>query len=138
MRLGNLFMALTLLRVCGEKLTVSAAGMPPFLLYRSETGELQELILKGMPLGAFPDFRYQQICFDIRPEDVLVLMTDGLRELFNGEREMLGIERLKTAFREVVTRPADAIAAHLAAVGEAWRADSAQEDDVTLLVIKCA
>ena len=60
MRLGRLYMALTIARVRGGTVTLSAAGMPAALLYRASTGEVEEIVLKGMPLGAFADFKYEE------------------------------------------------------------------------------
>lgn len=65
-------------------------------------------------------------------------MTDGLLELFNANREMLGLERVKEALRVVAHRPPDAIISHLRSVGEAWQAGCLQEDDVTFFVLKAA
>ena len=53
------------------------------------SGEVEEVVLKGMPLGAFPGFPYRQARLSLRPGDAVLLMTDGLEELFNAEREML-------------------------------------------------
>src|SRR5690606_11578108 len=136
MRLGNLFLALTLVRVRGDALTVAAAGMPPLLVYRAERGEVEEVVLKGMPLGAFLGFPYRQAHLPFHPGDAFLLMTDGLEELFNAEREMLGLSRVKEAFREAAPRSPDEVVAHLRAAGEAWQAGCPQEDDVTLLVLK--
>jgi sigma-B regulation protein RsbU (phosphoserine phosphatase) len=136
MHLGNLFMSLTLVRLEGDGLTVAAAGMPPILVYRAARGAVEQLILKGMPLGAFHDFPYRQAVVSFHPRDVLLLMTDGLPELFNDRREMLGMERVQLAFLEVAERSPEEIIAHLRSVGEAWQTDCPQEDDVTLLVLK--
>lgn len=89
-----------------------------------------------MPLGAFLGFPYHQTRLPFHPGDGVLLMTDGLEELFNAEREMLGMDRVKAAFREVAHRHPDEVIARLRAVGEAWRAGCPQEDDVTLLVLR--
>ncbi|MGB5896190.1 MAG: SpoIIE family protein phosphatase, partial [Ignavibacteriaceae bacterium] len=59
MQLPSMSMCLSLLKIKGNQLTMSAAGMPHALLYRSENKKVEEIILKGMPLGAVNDFPYQ-------------------------------------------------------------------------------
>jgi serine phosphatase RsbU (regulator of sigma subunit) len=52
MNLPRMGMAMTLLRVAnGTTCTVSSAGMPPVMVYRSEAGEVEEIELSGYPLG---------------------------------------------------------------------------------------
>jgi len=136
MRLGNLFMALALVRVRRDGLTVSLAGMPPLLIFRAESGDVEEVSLKGMPLGAFPEFEYEHTWIAFRARDTLLLMTDGLMEQFNEEREMLGLERVKEAFRAVAHREPDEIVVRLRTLGEEWQGSQVQGDDVTLLVLK--
>ena len=136
MRLGNLFMALTLVRLRGADVTVAAAGMPPLLVYRAASGTAERVTLKGMPLGAFADFPYRQARLTLGDGDALLLMTDGLMELFDERREMLGLVRVTDAFAEAGAQPPEAIVDHLRAVGDAWRGATPQADDVALVVLK--
>ena len=53
MNLGNLYMAMTIAKINNGKMTISSAGMPPVLIYRAQTKKVEEIILKGMPLGGF-------------------------------------------------------------------------------------
>jgi len=65
MHLGNLYMAITLARVKDHTMEVCGAGMPPILIYRAATGSVEEVALKAMPLGSFPNFPYQQQELDL-------------------------------------------------------------------------
>ncbi|HEY5565510.1 MAG TPA: PP2C family protein-serine/threonine phosphatase, partial [Rhodothermia bacterium] len=136
MYLGNLFMAMTLVRIEKNRLTVSAAGMPPLLLYRAGSDEVEDVILKGMPLGAFEDFPYEQFETDLAPGDALLLLTDGLTELFDGEREMFGLERARNLWREAARRQPAEVIARLEEVAARWRGNRPQEDDMTLVAVK--
>lgn len=136
MRLGTLFMALTVARLRDGTLTVAAAGMPPLLVYRADDGAVERLTLKGMPLGAFAGFPYREAEVALRPGDAVLFMTDGLWELFDEAREPFGLDRVEAAFREAAHRPPEAVIAHLRAAGDAWRGEAAAEDDVTLLVLQ--
>ena len=50
---------------------------------------IEEVALKGMPLGAVSDFPYQTQSTELFVGDTLLLLSDGLPELFNKEKEML-------------------------------------------------
>ena len=134
MRLGNLFLGLTLMRIKDDRITFSAAGMPPLLIYRAQTGEVELITLKGMPLGAFLNFPYQQHETGLSTGDVILLMTDGLQELFNEEREMFGLSRIESVFKQVATKSPKEIIKNLEDAGESWQ--WSQDDDITFVVLK--
>ena len=56
LNMRSMFMSMLLLRVKGKTAAVSSAGMPSPLIYRASTREVEEVTLKGMPLGAFFEF----------------------------------------------------------------------------------
>ena len=51
MSIGRNGMALAMIRIQGNKLSYSSAGIPPMLLYRNRTNEVQEILVEGLPLG---------------------------------------------------------------------------------------
>src|SRR6185369_12737631 len=59
MRFGQLYMALMIAKLDGHTMTLSSAGMPAALVYRAATRDVDEVVLPGMPLGAFLNFRYE-------------------------------------------------------------------------------
>ncbi len=63
-------------------------------------------------------------------------MTDGFPELFNSEREMLGLARTQAFYQEVAEHTPEAIIAHLLEGGSVWNNKQPQEDDVTFVVLK--
>ena len=63
-------------------------------------------------------------------------MTDGFPELFNENKEMLGYERIKQAFCEVVNETPTEIVNHLNNVVDKWRSNFPLQDDLTFLVFK--
>jgi serine phosphatase RsbU (regulator of sigma subunit) len=136
MKLGRLYMALTLAKVKGNTVTLSAAGMPAALVYRAATGEVEAVVLKGMPLGAFVDFRYEERALTLGPGDTLALMSDGFPEMFNEEKEMLGYERAVQIFREAAARPAPEVIDHMKESAERWAGTRPPDDDVTFVVLK--
>lgn len=136
MNLRSLFMAMTVARFNGHKVTLSSAGMPPALIYRAETAEIEEIPLTGVPLGSMTGYRYQQQQVLISRGDVIVLMSDGFPERFNYEGEMLDYWRAKDSLVEVADRSSQEIIQHFVGVGEAWADGKQQEDDVTFVVLK--
>lgn len=136
MKLKNLFMALMLVKIDGNRLEVSSAGIPPLLIYRQETDTIEEIKIKGMPLGAVETFPYKTEEVKLNPGDTVLLMTDGLAELFNQDRESFGIDRLKERFAENTEKPVNEIVESLFAAGDEWRGDAKQNDDITLVAFR--
>ena len=136
MNLGNLYMALTLAKLKHNRLTISAAGMPPALVCRATTNSVDEVVLRGMPLGARNGFSYQQMQLDLAPGDTLVLMSDGFPELFNRKREMLDYPRVKQYLQQVSEKTPDEIISHLIGKVEEWRENRPQDDDITFVVLR--
>jgi serine phosphatase RsbU (regulator of sigma subunit) len=136
MNLRSLFMALTLVRLRGQHLQLSAAGMPPALLYRAARREIETLRLTGAPLGSLTSYQYKQQETVLEAGDVLVLLSDGLPERFNTQDELFGDEQVGAALLAVAERSPQEIIEALSKAGEAWAQGRAQDDDVTLVVLK--
>lgn len=136
MNLKNLYMALMLLKLSGNKLTVSSAGIPPLLIYRKKRNVVEEIKIKGMPLGALNSFPYESIETELDLGDTVLLMTDGLPELFNKEKKSFGYERVKEVFLLCANEPVTDIASELFSAGEKWIIDCKQNDDITFVVFR--
>ncbi len=136
MSLRKLYMALAFAKYNDYLLELVGAGMPPALVYRAATGAVEEIVLKGIPLGTFATYPYRKYTIAVQPGDTVVLMTDGFPELFNGDGEMLGYRRVKEVFAEVADRsPAD-ILDHFLDVGSLWTNGQGRGDDMTFIVLK--
>jgi len=136
MGLKKMFMALTIAKFQDHHMQVAAAGMPFTLVYRSSTGRVEEVALKGMPLGGVGNFPYKDKKLHLSAGDTVLFMSDGLEEMFNPQDEILGEEQVKALFEETAANSPEEIIEHLKKAGEAWTNGRAQEDDVTLVVIK--
>lgn len=136
MNLKQMYMAVTVVKVNGTRLRASAAGMPPVLIYRAATGEVEELKMPGMPLGGAPSFPYKEYEAELRPGDAVLLQSDGLSERFNDEREMFDEERVKRMLVVCGAEPPAVIIERLVAAGDRWAADRPQDDDTTLVVLQ--
>jgi serine phosphatase RsbU (regulator of sigma subunit) len=136
MNLGRLYMTMLLLKIKDNKLTLSMAGMPPLFIYNQADGTMTEWAVKGVPLGAVQSFPYQTEEIELKAHDVILLMSDGLPELFNNQNETLDYPRIGAALREAARRPATVISQELFALADNWRGSRPQNDDITLVVIK--
>lgn len=91
----------------GRRLTFASAGHDPLILLRDGATEQQE---EGeLVLGLEPETIYREQTLDLRPNDFLLLYTDGIVEAMNFEDELLGRERLAKLVRtygELDPRPA--------------------------------
>jgi serine phosphatase RsbU (regulator of sigma subunit) len=134
--LKNLHMALAMLKIENYKLTVSSAGMPPVFIYRKENNIVETVMLKCPPLGAVKKFDYRCDYISVEPGDTVLLLTDGLPELFNRDKKMFGYDRVGGCFKEVGANSSREIVSHLNKSAEKWLNYKPQDDDMTFVVIK--
>jgi len=136
MNLGNLYMAMALVKIKDHRLIASSAGMPPLLIYRAATKQVGELELKGMPLGFFVEFPYKVEEVKLEAGDTILLMSDGLPERFNPDGEILDYPAAKNIFAEAAGKSPAEIISRLNQAGEKWANGQPQQDDVTFVVMK--
>jgi serine phosphatase RsbU (regulator of sigma subunit) len=135
-RLGRLFMAFSLVRIKGSAISFSSAGMPPAFLFRRDTGKVEEIQLRGMPLGAMKNAPYGLHELTMEPGDTLLLLTDGLPEQKNPAGEMFNYERVIETLTTIFPARPQVVIEQLVRAGEAWMDGVALDDDITLLVIQ--
>ena len=136
MKLKNLYMALMLVKINGRKLTMSSAGIPPLLIYRKKINMVEEFKVKGMPLGAVESYPYEMVEIELGTGDTVILMTDGLPELFNKDKESFSEERLKEIILQYAGEPVNEILKKLFLAGEEWMNGCQQNDDITLVAFR--
>ncbi len=135
-RLGRLFMALTLVRLKGNSLSFSSAGMPPVYLYHAQDQSTEEILLKGMPLGAMKNFPYVIYSGALEAGDLLLLLSDGLPEQKNAAGEMFDYSRVEKTFKANATSAPREVIEQLVLAGESWMTGAVQDDDLTMMVIR--
>ena len=102
-------------------ITIANAGhLPPYC----DGKELE--VSADLPLGIFPDQRYEERVFRLHPGDRLTLLSDGVLEARDAQGVLLGFERTKAISR----RRAAEIAEEARLFG--------QEDDITVLSLVLA
>ncbi len=132
----NMYMAMTIAKFKEHRLRLAAAGMPHTLIYRAASRQVEEVELKGMPLGSFSEIQYQWKDLHLHTGDAVLFMSDGLPEMFNAQGEVLGEDRAKELFKEVGQVSSEQIVEHLVTAGKTWADGQPQKDDVTLVVVK--
>ena len=136
MNLRGLFMAMTMLKIKDKRFSISAAGMPSTIIYRHATGATEEINLRALPLGGIAKTQYSRQEFELAPNDLIVLMSDGFPEMFNPENEMLGFEKAAATLPEIANLSSQEIINELVKIGETWANGRPQDDDVTFVVLK--
>ena len=136
MDLKMMYMGIMLLKCNEEYVHITSAGMPPCLRYSQQDQSVDEILLKGMPLGSKVNYPYKEKQFEMREGDTLLLMSDGLMELFNEQREQLGMERIRRTFDEAADSSASDTLSQITKLIDQWAGPKSHEDDITIVVMK--
>jgi hypothetical protein len=86
------------------RMTFVNAGHPPGFLIRN--GDAVALESTGMPLGLWPNAKYDAVSIDLRPGDLGVFMTDGVTEALEGGNVSVR-DAVIQAVRSGIDDPAD-------------------------------
>jgi sigma-B regulation protein RsbU (phosphoserine phosphatase) len=106
------------------------AGEPaaPCMVQRLETG--------GPVVGIFKEVLYEQGCIQLQPYDALIAFTDGISEAMTADYEEWGEERLIAEARRSTHCSAQDIVTAVVASADRFTAGAAQNDDLSLVVLK--
>jgi sigma-B regulation protein RsbU (phosphoserine phosphatase) len=103
--------------------------------YRIRDGSIQPLEATGLPLGIFPEARYDEYETSLVPGESLLFYSDGLVEARNAQGLLLSFTGLEVLLQ---ARPpgADGLIPYLLQSVDAFAAPGwAQADDITLLTV---
>ncbi|HEY3928063.1 MAG TPA: PP2C family protein-serine/threonine phosphatase [Candidatus Koribacter sp.] len=130
----NLFVTAGVLhRADDGQLTFALAGHPPILQYRKATGEVVEHAALDLPLGILPEQQFQYAEISAEAGDILVLLTDGMTEVFDAKKNEMGIAPVKAALRANAGLPLPQLFKAMRAVALGF---GKQDDDQTMLLIR--
>ncbi len=113
-----------------------SAGHNTVYLFRAATGELEELLSGGLPLGMFEAASYQSTPLELGPGDTLVVYSDGLTDAENRAGEELGEDKLQDLIRSTAPLGAAALELKLLEALDRFTQGAAQTDDITFLLIE--
>jgi len=115
----------------------SNAGHEPLLLCRNRTHRMEWVSTgRAQPLGLFPDVRYPEEAVTLEEGDLVVLISDGVKELRNPKGEELGLEGIERAMDSLPSRSAEDTVKALFRSMDAFRKGSSAHDDRTVVCIK--
>ena len=105
--------------------------------HRRRNSDAEELRARGMPLGLMPEMSYEEKETILQAGEAALLYSDGLVEAHGPEGDMFGFPRLQAlvaehgeegSLREFLLKELSAF------TGQEWE----QEDDITLLTLRCS
>ncbi|MGK2857127.1 MAG: PP2C family protein-serine/threonine phosphatase [Thermoanaerobaculia bacterium] len=111
----------------------NAGHNPPFLLSGNERRGLRT---NGLVLGMVDGFTYQQDSVKLLPDDLIVIYSDGVTEAIDPHEEEFGDRRLIDVARRHRAESAAEIVAAIADAVQEFGAQQAQQDDITIVVLK--
>ena len=130
----GMFATLALLRFDGShQAEYVLAGHPPILHYRHGSKDTARLSMEQLPLGLIPGGSYTSKRVIFSPNDLFLMVTDGITEVANARDEEFGLTRLQELLMRHAARP----------LPEIWdlimhevRQYGLQRDDQSLLVLR--
>ena len=129
-------MAFNMARFWDDRVEFTSAAMPPAYHYRGETGEVDEILLGGLPLGSIKDETFALEELPFKKGDSLVFLSDGLPEATNKTDEMLGYEAVLECVKANGEKNAEGQRDALLELGTTWLEDLQNQDDITIVVVK--
>ena len=119
----------------GEGCFINAGHNTPYL-YRSRSGEIEELHSGGLILGAFDFATYESFPLILKQGDILVVYSDGVTEAQDPKGEMFGEERLIQLIKNEAPSGGEALEKGILQSIEEFTRGVAQTDDITFLLVE--
>ena len=117
-----------------RKLTMANSGaMPPVICRGSEIIKPQ---VEGVPLGLLPDREYDNLVFQARQGDLIVVFSDGITDQLNPAGADYGRRRLLEILKKVCSGSPQAVIDAVFADLDRFAESSPAFDDQTLLVLR--
>jgi len=111
------------------------AGHPAgFVITRDK--EVVRLEPADLVVGVIPDYDFKVFETTLNRDDVMILYSDGVTELFDPDEEQFGEERLLELLGKVRDRNLEDICGDLIAALDQFRRGHPRSDDITLLGLK--
>ncbi len=115
------------------RVDVLIAGHPPLLHVRRDEARAEDVTTDNIVLGVMPGWTFTATTIRLAPGDTLVLITDGLFEVFDKKDRDLGFDNVRAVVTDARNEPPAVIATR---VFERARAFGAQQDDQSMLVVR--
>jgi len=134
--LGTLRMSLNIVQIKPTEFELSSAAMPPVYHYVAATNKVEEILIKGLPLGGLKEEHFDNVTRSFNTGDIIIQLSDGLPEAPNLTGEMYDYERLRLLIEDNGHKTAQGMIDALMASVDEWLQGQHNPDDITLMVIK--
>jgi serine phosphatase RsbU (regulator of sigma subunit) len=134
--LGTLRMSLNIVQIKPTEFELSSAAMPPVYHFVAATNKVEEILIKGLPLGGLKEEHFDNITRSFNTGDIIIQLSDGLPEAPNLTGEMYDYERLRLLIESNGHKTAQGMIDALMASVDEWLQGQHNPDDITLVVIK--
>jgi serine phosphatase RsbU (regulator of sigma subunit) len=115
-----------------------SAGHNAAYLFRSATGNIEELLPDAYFMGMFAFASYESRALHLEKGDILVVYSDGLTDAVNPQEEMFGEKRLLEIIRRQGPSGSQAVERGFLQAIEDFTQGMPQTDDITFVVVeKC-
>jgi phosphoserine phosphatase len=120
-----------------HRIRFHSGGQGPILHYRAASGACRRWKPTSFPLGAMPLAKMKSAAsIDLRPGDILVLLSDGYYERENARGDAFGEDRVHAIVAEQRSAGASELLAALTKAVDAFAGAAPQEDDMTGVIVK--
>ena len=127
-----------LLDAATHSLQFHSGGQAPILHFEGATGRCTHHMPTSFPLAVMPlaSLRQPAVLLEMRPGDIVALISDGIYEYQNKDGEDFGERRVLGILRDHHAKPMAELSAILFDAVKAFAAGAPQEDDMTMVLVK--
>jgi PAS domain S-box-containing protein len=136
MNLQTLYMAFAVVRIEDGLATIASAGLPPILVRQAASGYVRAIPAHGIPLGIYAASTYDEAVVELGPGDTMLIMSDGLADVFNADGEEYGYERILANFASNDFPSVDDLLLSFDRAAREWLGSEDFEDDITLVAVR--
>lgn len=136
LHLGRMMMAFAMLNYKHKRISYVNAGMPSLFVYKNSDDEVIEQVNQSMPLGALSNSDFNIEHLDVNSGDIILLMSDGMPELFNEMNEMFGYKKIENILKTNNEKSPNELIEILKNEASEWAGEADPDDDITFVVIK--
>lgn len=119
-----------------KKLTYFSAGQGPLFHFRRKISKLLSFSADTVPLGIMMDMDIAVNQIDMEHGDIFVVISDGIFEACNQNKEQMGEERIKQVIIQNHSDPARNILKKIQQITQDFTKGLPADDDRTILIVK--
>ncbi len=118
------------------ELSLYDVGHSYFYIFRKNKFIKAKTKINTVPIGITQDFLPEKIKFKLQPDDILILITDGIEEQKNSQGEEYGIKNVQNVFKNNPSVNITEIKDILFQDIRDFRKSQSQHDDMTLIFLQ--